>query len=71
MLPAIFFKGAFHTFKNEAPKRESSLGKGRRAPLPILSSTSPPPPPICQETSRRDTANKRSLELCASIVLIF
>jgi len=24
----------------------------------------------CQETSRRDTANKRSLELCASIVLI-
>jgi hypothetical protein len=25
----------------------------------------------CQETSRRDTANKRSLELCASIVLIF
>ena len=26
---------------------------------------------ICQETSRRDTANKRSLELCASIVLIF
>ena len=26
---------------------------------------------LCQETSRRDTANKRSLELCASIVLIF
>ena len=25
----------------------------------------------CQETSRRDTANKHSLELCASIVLIF
>ncbi len=25
----------------------------------------------CQETSRRDTANKGSLELCASIVLIF
>jgi hypothetical protein len=25
----------------------------------------------CQETSRRDTANKRFLELCASIVLIF
>ena len=25
----------------------------------------------CQETSRRDTANKRSLDLCASIVLIF
>ena len=25
----------------------------------------------CQETSRRDTANKCSLELCASIVLIF
>ena len=25
----------------------------------------------CQETSRRDTAYKRSLELCASIVLIF
>jgi len=28
-------------------------------------------PAHCQETSRRDTANKRSLELCASIVLIF
>ncbi len=25
----------------------------------------------CQETSRRDTANKHSLELCASIVLVF
>jgi hypothetical protein len=25
----------------------------------------------CQETSRRDTTNKRSLDLCASIVLIF
>ncbi len=25
----------------------------------------------CQETSERDTANKRSLELCASIVLVF
>ncbi len=25
----------------------------------------------CQETSIRDTANKRSLELCASIVLVF
>ncbi len=25
----------------------------------------------CQETSTRDTANKRSLELCASIVLLF
>ena len=25
----------------------------------------------CQENSRRDTANKCSLELCASIVLIF
>ncbi len=25
----------------------------------------------CQETSERDTANKHSLELCASIVLIF
>ena len=25
----------------------------------------------CQETSERDTANKCSLELCASIVLIF
>ncbi len=25
----------------------------------------------CQETSERDTANKYSLELCASIVLIF
>ncbi len=28
-------------------------------------------PRLCQETSERDTANKRSLELCASIVLIF
>ena len=27
--------------------------------------------PDCQETSRRDTANKCSLELCSSIVLIF
>jgi hypothetical protein len=26
---------------------------------------------VCQETAERDTANKRSLELCASIVLIF
>jgi hypothetical protein len=25
----------------------------------------------CQETSERDTANKRSLELCASILLTF
>jgi len=25
----------------------------------------------CQETSERDTANKGSLELCASIVLVF
>ncbi len=25
----------------------------------------------CQETAERDTANKRSLEFCASIVLIF
>jgi hypothetical protein len=25
----------------------------------------------CQETSERDTANKRSLELCTSIVLVF
>ena len=25
----------------------------------------------CQETSERDTANKHSLELCASIVLVF
>ena len=25
----------------------------------------------CQETSRRDTAHKCSLELCASIVLVF
>jgi hypothetical protein len=25
----------------------------------------------CQETSERDTANKRSLELCVSIVLVF
>jgi hypothetical protein len=25
----------------------------------------------CQETSTRDTANKRSLQLCASIVLLF
>ncbi len=27
--------------------------------------------PACQETSTRDTANKRSLELCASIMLLF
>jgi hypothetical protein len=26
---------------------------------------------MCQETSMRDTANKHSLELCASIVLLF
>ncbi len=25
----------------------------------------------CQETSERDTANKRSLKLCASIMLVF
>jgi len=31
----------------------------------------PPDQIHCQETSRRDTANKRSLELCSSIVLIF
>jgi len=30
-----------------------------------------PPDIFCQETSRRDTANKRSLELCASIMLVF
>ncbi len=29
------------------------------------------PTSLCRETSTRDTANKRSLELCASIVHVF
>jgi hypothetical protein len=40
----------------------------------IFLPTRPGPPETethCQETWRRDTANKRSLELCASIVIIF
>ena len=40
-------------------------------PLPQTPPNTPAILWCCQETSRRDIAYKRSLELCASIVLIF
>jgi len=64
----VFLPNMCHFTKNIATSLELSSSKNSKRNLMY---GKVPVNMGCQETSRRDTANKRSLELCASIVLIF